>query len=129
MLVAPFRQSHSKTETDAEFDKRYLDYFNKPTIDGWEVRKVCVILTFFSIFSFTIYFHIFLNVFVLICMFFVCLYVFTLFFVFVLFFTIPILHFNLSFFFFSTSLPPIPPPPPSRASMTCMGMTSCQSLK
>ena len=26
-------------ETDEEFDQRYLNYFNKPDIDGWEVRK------------------------------------------------------------------------------------------
>lgn len=26
-------------ETDEEFDQRYLNYFNKPDIDGWELRK------------------------------------------------------------------------------------------
>lgn len=26
-------------ETDEEMDKRYLNYFNKPDIDGWELRK------------------------------------------------------------------------------------------
>lgn len=26
-------------ETPEEFDQRYLNYFNKPDIDGWEVRK------------------------------------------------------------------------------------------
>lgn len=26
-------------ETDEEFDERYLKYFNKPDIDGWELRK------------------------------------------------------------------------------------------
>ena len=26
-------------ETDEEFDQRYINYFNKPDIDGWEVRK------------------------------------------------------------------------------------------
>ena len=26
-------------ETDAEFDARYEAFFNRPDIDGWEVRK------------------------------------------------------------------------------------------
>lgn len=26
-------------ETDEEFDQRYVNYFSKPDIDGWEVRK------------------------------------------------------------------------------------------
>lgn len=26
-------------ETPEEFDKRYLDYFSRPDIDGWELRK------------------------------------------------------------------------------------------
>lgn len=26
-------------ETDEEFDQRYLNYFSKPDIDGWEIRK------------------------------------------------------------------------------------------
>jgi len=26
-------------ETDEEFDQRYLNYFNRPDIDGWELRK------------------------------------------------------------------------------------------
>lgn len=28
------------TETDEEFDQRYECFFNRPDIDGWEVRKV-----------------------------------------------------------------------------------------
>uniref|UniRef100_A0A224Y0F8 Cytochrome c oxidase subunit 5A, mitochondrial n=1 Tax=Panstrongylus lignarius TaxID=156445 RepID=A0A224Y0F8_9HEMI len=30
--------SHS-TETDEEFDQRYVNYFNRPDIDGWDIRK------------------------------------------------------------------------------------------
>lgn len=26
-------------ETDEEFDQRYIKYFSKPDIDGWEIRK------------------------------------------------------------------------------------------
>lgn len=26
-------------ETDEEFDQRYLNWFNKPDLDGWELRK------------------------------------------------------------------------------------------
>lgn len=26
-------------ETDEEFDQRYINYFNRPEIDGWELRK------------------------------------------------------------------------------------------
>lgn len=26
-------------ETDEEYDQRYLNYFNRPDIDGWELRK------------------------------------------------------------------------------------------
>lgn len=26
-------------ETEEQFDQRYVDYFSKPDIDGWEVRK------------------------------------------------------------------------------------------
>merc|ERR1712096_192 len=29
----------ASTETDAEFDARYEAYFNRPDIDGWEIRK------------------------------------------------------------------------------------------
>merc|ERR1712117_742787 len=31
--------SSKKEETDAEFDARYEAYFNRPDIDGWEIRK------------------------------------------------------------------------------------------
>jgi len=38
--VAPIRlMSHHATETDDEFDSRYEAYFNRPDIDGWEIRK------------------------------------------------------------------------------------------
>ena len=33
------------TETDAEFDARYVAYFNRPDIDGWEYRKAMSDLT------------------------------------------------------------------------------------
>lgn len=33
------RYSHGSTETDEEFDARYAAYFNRPDIDGWEIRK------------------------------------------------------------------------------------------
>uniref|UniRef100_A0A1B6CGT0 Cytochrome c oxidase subunit 5A, mitochondrial n=1 Tax=Clastoptera arizonana TaxID=38151 RepID=A0A1B6CGT0_9HEMI len=33
-----FMSKHSK-ETDEEFDNRYEAYFNRPDIDGWEIRK------------------------------------------------------------------------------------------
>ena len=32
-------------ETDEEFDARYEAYFNRPDIDGWEVRKAMQDLT------------------------------------------------------------------------------------
>jgi len=31
--------SHGKEESDEEFDARYEAYFNRPNIDGWEIRK------------------------------------------------------------------------------------------
>ncbi|KAF2887047.1 hypothetical protein ILUMI_19126 [Ignelater luminosus] len=31
--------SHESTETDAEFDDRYVLYFSRKDIDGWELRK------------------------------------------------------------------------------------------
>ena len=31
--------SHGVQETDAEFDARYEAFFNRPDIDGWEIRK------------------------------------------------------------------------------------------
>jgi len=38
--VTSVRYSHGgKQETDAEFDQRYVDYFSKKDIDGWEIRK------------------------------------------------------------------------------------------
>lgn len=30
---------HGITESDEVFDQRYLDYFNRPDIDSWELRK------------------------------------------------------------------------------------------
>lgn len=37
--VATVRHSSHSTESDEEFDARYEAYFNRPNIDGWEVRK------------------------------------------------------------------------------------------
>lgn len=31
--------SKHSTESDSEFDSRYEAFFNKPSIDGWEIRK------------------------------------------------------------------------------------------
>jgi len=31
--------SHEVQETDEEFDARYVAYFSRPDIDGWEIRK------------------------------------------------------------------------------------------
>uniref|UniRef100_A0A3P9A8C8 Cytochrome c oxidase subunit 5A, mitochondrial n=1 Tax=Esox lucius TaxID=8010 RepID=A0A3P9A8C8_ESOLU len=31
--------SHSKVETDEEFDARWVTYFSKPDIDAWELKK------------------------------------------------------------------------------------------
>lgn len=30
---------HGRNETDDEFDNRYVAYFSRPDIDGWEIRK------------------------------------------------------------------------------------------
>jgi len=35
-LAAP---KHGRDETDDEFDARYVAYFNRADIDGWEIRK------------------------------------------------------------------------------------------
>jgi len=31
--------SHTKVETDEEFDSRWVTYFSKPDLDAWELRK------------------------------------------------------------------------------------------
>jgi len=36
--LVPVRCSHTQ-ETDEEFDNRYERFFNRPDIDGWEIRK------------------------------------------------------------------------------------------
>jgi len=33
------RKFSTKVESDEEFDRRYIDYFNRADIDGWEIRK------------------------------------------------------------------------------------------
>ena len=38
-----FMSKHS-TESDVEFDARYESFFNRKDIDGWECRKVQIIL-------------------------------------------------------------------------------------
>merc|ERR1712127_974800 len=43
--VSSIRQSSGKVETDEEFDKRYVDYFNRTDIDNWEIRKAMNDLT------------------------------------------------------------------------------------
>jgi len=30
---------HGRKETEEEFDQRYINYFNRKEIDGWEIRK------------------------------------------------------------------------------------------
>jgi len=31
--------SKASTETDAQFDQRYENFFNNPSIDGWDIRR------------------------------------------------------------------------------------------
>ena len=38
-LLISSRFMSASTESDAEFDARYEAYFNRPDIDGWEIRK------------------------------------------------------------------------------------------
>ena len=38
VLPSRFMSKHS-TETDEEFDERFIKYFSRPDIDGWEIRK------------------------------------------------------------------------------------------
>ena len=33
------RNFSAQSQSDAEFDKKYIDYFNRADIDGWEIRK------------------------------------------------------------------------------------------
>merc|ERR1712029_301985 len=39
LSLTAVRHGHGVKETDAEFDTRYVNYFNRPDIDGWECRK------------------------------------------------------------------------------------------
>ncbi|XP_005097521.1 cytochrome c oxidase subunit 5A, mitochondrial [Aplysia californica] len=39
------RHGHGKVETEEEFDSRYVKYFDRPDIDGWEIRKAMNDLT------------------------------------------------------------------------------------
>ncbi|GBP51772.1 Cytochrome c oxidase subunit 5A, mitochondrial [Eumeta japonica] len=36
--AVPVRR-HGTVESDSDFDCRYIAYFNRPDIDGWEIRK------------------------------------------------------------------------------------------
>jgi cytochrome c oxidase subunit 5a len=38
-VAATRLMSHEVQETDEEFDARYVAFFSRPDIDGWEVRK------------------------------------------------------------------------------------------
>ena len=37
--VATTRKFSTKVASEEEFDRKYVDYFNRPDIDGWEIRK------------------------------------------------------------------------------------------
>ncbi|XP_075215692.1 cytochrome c oxidase subunit 5A [Lycorma delicatula] len=39
VTAVPGRFSHGEAESDEEFDERFEKYFNRPDIDGWEIRK------------------------------------------------------------------------------------------
>ena len=33
------RKFSTKVASEEEFDRKYVDYFDRPDIDGWEIRK------------------------------------------------------------------------------------------
>ena len=37
--VTSNRKFSTKVSSEEEFDRKYVDYFNRPDIDGWEIRK------------------------------------------------------------------------------------------
>ena len=37
--VTATRKFSAKVASEEEFDRKYVDYFNRPDIDGWEIRK------------------------------------------------------------------------------------------
>lgn len=37
--IQSYRNSHGSAETDEEFDAKYVNFFNRPNIDCWEIRK------------------------------------------------------------------------------------------
>nr|ACT31598.1 cytochrome c oxidase subunit Va protein-like protein [Artemia franciscana] len=39
LALSSTQLSKHKTESDEEFDARYEAFFNRPDIDGWEIRK------------------------------------------------------------------------------------------
>ena len=38
--VTATRKFSAKVASEEEFDRKYVEYFNRPDIDGWEIRKV-----------------------------------------------------------------------------------------
>ena len=45
------QMSAAAVESDADFDARYVSYFNRADIDGWEIRKVSFTVYMFSLHS------------------------------------------------------------------------------
>jgi Cytochrome c oxidase subunit Va len=43
-VILKARQMSAAAEIDADFDARYVSFFNRADIDGWEIRKVPVCL-------------------------------------------------------------------------------------
>jgi len=39
MPVVSAKKFSTNSQAEAEFDKKYIDYFNRADIDGWEIRK------------------------------------------------------------------------------------------
>ena len=37
--VTTTRKFSAKVASEEEFDRKYVEYFNRPDIDGWEIRK------------------------------------------------------------------------------------------
>ena len=37
--VTSSRKFSTKVSSEEEFDRKYVEYFNRPDIDGWEIRK------------------------------------------------------------------------------------------
>jgi cytochrome c oxidase subunit 5a len=39
LVISTTQLSKHKTESHEEFDARYETFFNRPDVDGWEIRK------------------------------------------------------------------------------------------